>query len=325
MPASAVADPSILTSAQTPQTMQAWANLLDTIFPPTTNQSQSSSGTEISTSTVDSAANDPIRALLALLIPGAQGGVDNPQSKAMIAQLLQQFKEGAGGLSGIAAAGNSAGVYNSSTQGLLTNDAMARAVAAASAGIGTQQNQQQLIIAQLLATLSAGSRTTTASRATTGQQSTNTSKSGGGASAAGKGLLGAGAAAAAAKAIKNAFEGRGQRFQSEGDQEGDYPQFGTYGKDSEGDQPGDYPEVGYQAGNIGAELGTDFPPEGEIADSGNTISEVDLGGIDFDLGDFLSDDSSETNFDFIDGFSGIDFVDSGGDGEDIPDFTGGDF
>lgn len=346
MAATPVADPSVLTNAQTPQTLQAWTNLLDSVFGGgTTTTNTSGDETSTQTSETDSAANDPIRALLALLIPGASGGMNNPQSQQLIAGLLQQFKEGAGGLSGIAAAGNSAGVYNSSTQGLLANDAMARAVAAAAGTIGTQQNQQQQIIAQLLATLSAGSRRTTQTGTRNTNQTQQQSRSGSPAAQnAMRAAAAAGAAKAAAKGISNLFSNKASIKPGGGPEEDNEAMARLAGglEGNKGDQAGDYPQHGVTGGNVMEFSGDPADPFGiggydpewgnygtggldaMIMDfSGDTNDPFGLGG--YDIGDYSGGDAGGgMDFSFLDGFSGIDFGDSGS-SDDGSGGYGGDF
>lgn len=312
MPANTVTDPSLLTNAQTPQTLQAWNNLLESVFgTPATTTDSNSAGTSntttanASSSQVTSDANDPIKALLAMLIPGSQGGIANPQSQALIQNLLTQFKEGAGGLSGIQSAGNAAGVYNSSTQGLLANDAMSRAIAAAAGTIGTQQNQQQNIIAQLLATLSAGSRTTNqtgitnAATTTANQQSSSTAKGGSLSGSAGNALKAAAGAAVAAKAIKDAFNQNSPVGDSKGDQEGDYPQYPAQGRSDRQDDTSNFPSTTtptdpQENGDLGA-----IDNQNALDDSGVTFEDpFGVGG--YDIGDFTANDQSAPNFDFMD-------------------------
>lgn len=314
MPANTVSDPSLLTNAQTPQTLQAWNNLLESVFgTPATTTNGSSAGTSNTSSITGSStqtssdANDPIKALLAMLIPGATGGVANPQNQALIQNLLTQFKEGAGGLSGIQAAGNSAGVYNSSTQGLLANDAMSRAIAAAAGTIGTQQNQQQNIIAQLLATLSAGSRSSTQTSGTstagvtTGQTAQTTSKGGSLSGSAGNALKAAAGAALAAKAIKDATgasplkEGQGRQDDQDDTSAMNRGIGGEGRSDSSDDISGITAPIDPQENS---DLGA-IDNQNALDDSGVTFEDP-FGVRGYDIGDFTANDSSGPNFDFMD-------------------------
>jgi len=209
-----------------PTDAKGWADLFAQIFggAPTTKTEtgaktetgtklESGQKTEGQMDIVSSAATEPMMQMLAQLIPGSTGGLANPQAQQLIEGLLTQFKEGSSGLSGIQAAGNAAGVYNSSTQGLLANDAMSRALASAAGVVSTQQNQQQQVIANLLNSLRAGTQqqsrvtgtntgqtTQTAGQTNTGQ--TTTTQTGGlaqtnaGRAAAALGALGAAMGAA---------------------------------------------------------------------------------------------------------------------------------
>lgn len=275
---------------------KGWADLFAQIFggAPTTKTesgSKTESGTKLESGQktegqmdiMSSAATEPLMQMLTQLIPGSTGGLANPQAQQLIAGLLTQFKEGAGGLSGIQAAGNAAGVYNSSTQGLLANDAMSRALAQAAGAVNTQQNQQQQVIANLLNSLRAGTQqqtrvtgtntgtaTQTAGQTNTG--GTTTTQTGGlaqtpaGRAAAALGALGAatgalsGGSSRKPPAKPNPSPGTNQAktptpetaatgspagsgTSGENPEPGSDP-FATGGQPPIGDQPGDYPQTG---------------------------------------------------------------------------------
>lgn len=241
--AATIEDNTILSN---PQTIQQWLNLIEQVTGSgTTNQNQSSS----SSTTTTSEANDPIKALIAMLIPGATGGIANPQAQALIQAIFTQFKEGTGGLSGIQAAGNAAGVYNSSTQGLLANDAMSRAIAQSAAAIQTGQNNQQQVIAQLLAALGNNSRTVNQ----TGQTNTATSRS---PSSAGRALGAAAGAGLAANALKNLLGAKpGGKTPSSNEGQG---------------SPGEVPELTQGAGNNPYNPYPDDPEEQQRINEGLT-------------------------------------------------------
>lgn len=310
MPAAQVTNPSVLSN---PQTLQSWSNLLQSLF----GTSEETSGSE--TTVAGSAATDPIMALLAQILPGATGGVNNPEIQQLLTAIFTQFKEGAGGLSGIQGAANTAGVYNSTTQGLLANDALARAVAQSAGVVGTFQNQRQQTAANLLNTLMQGTRGTRTNR----QSSTQRGGSLGG--NAGKAAMGAAAGAAAAKAaqaIAKAYNNRSQGLASEGDQGGDEGYLRSPTTDRTLGDGEDQRESGASnwwedqpAGGGGMEF--------DAWDSGNSPDNFDIGsgaeGSDFsnfDIGDFFANEDSSPDFSFLD-VEG----DMGGGGSFEPEFV----
>ncbi len=322
MAAEPIQNTSVLSN---PQTLQQWLNLIEGV---TGSGTTNTSGSSSSTTTNISDANDPIKALLAALLPGASGGMNNPQAQQLIQAIFTQFKEGAGGLSGIQAAGNAAGVYNSSTQGLLANDAMARAIAQSAGVVQKGQNDQQQVIAQLLSILANSSRTTNQTGTTNSQSSKSPSSAG---SALGKMAAGA----LGANALKKLLDKTG----------GDKPkESSNLGQGSPGEDPDSTVSPGSQQGlwdpnaapdqdsiNEGLTRGLEFgefennPQDpfsllGYAEDGGMTGANEDdpfgVGG--WDIGDFVGNDAGSGNgsWDFIEPDAG----DSGG-----SDFSGFEF
>lgn len=186
-----ISNPSILSN---PAALQQWSTLLDSVMGTSTT-------TTGGTSSQGSSDADPLLMQLIQQMMGAQGGGANQANiMALLAPIFAQFRDGAlPGIQGMANAGG--GVYNSTTQGLLQNDALARAVAQGGGVVVQQQNNAQTQIANLLKILAESTKRNNT------QQSSNASKSGN-AGSMGKAALGGAAAAAAAKAAKAAFANR---------------------------------------------------------------------------------------------------------------------
>lgn len=178
-----ISDPSILSN---PAQMQQWSNLIESLFGSSENRTSS---------TQSSSAADPIIMQLLQQLMGTAGqGASAANIQALIAPIMMQLRDQT--LPGIQQAANSGGgVFNSSTQRLLQNDALARATALGGEAVVKQQNNQQTQIMNLLNILAQATKST--------QQQQSASKPGT-ASNLGKAALGAAAAKKLAKAFQNA-------------------------------------------------------------------------------------------------------------------------
>ena len=178
-----VANPSILSN---PGQMQQWSNLIESLFGSSENRT---------TNTQSGSAADPFLTQLIQQLMGTAGqGANEANIQALIAPIMMQLRDQA--LPGIQQGANAGGgIFNSSTQKLLQNDALARATALGGEAAVKQQNNQQNQLMNLLNILAQ------ATKSTTQQQS---SSKPGTASNLGKAALGAAAAKKLANAFKNA-------------------------------------------------------------------------------------------------------------------------
>lgn len=178
-----IANPSILSN---PGQMQQWSNLIESLF---------GSEETRTTNTQSGSAADPIIMQMLQQLMGTSGqGANAANIQALIAPIMMQLRDQA--LPAIQQGANAGGgVFNSSTQKLLQNDALARATALGGEAVVKQQNNQQTQIMNLLNILAQATKST--------QQQQNASKPGT-ASNLGKAALGAAAASKLAKAFQNA-------------------------------------------------------------------------------------------------------------------------
>jgi len=222
------------TMFSTPANLQGWSNLIDSLF----GKSSTETSNQQQLTQLGSAADAPMMAIIQQLMGQAQG-VNSPQMQALLAPIFAQFRDVA--LPGIQNAANAGGgVYNSTTQQLLKNDALARATAQGGGALVAQQNNLQQQLAALLGILARSTQTT--AQATQGSKQSSTS---GNAGNIGK-LAGMGAgAAAAAKAIRSLTSSKindqSARFESIGDQEGDYPEYPAQGRSDRQDDTSGMP------------------------------------------------------------------------------------
>ena len=179
----APSNPSILNN---PALIQQWLGILETLSPSATNVNANENS--ISTATGSSSADAGITAMITQLINSlAPGGATDQNVKALIAPIMASFKDSA--LPQIQGQANTGGgVYNSTTQQLLSNDALARAVAQSGGVMVSQQNSIQSQITNLLNILAQSTRkVTTVGSKQTAQSTQKTSQLPAAAKAAGAG------------------------------------------------------------------------------------------------------------------------------------------
>lgn len=214
-----------------PQTLQQWLQVLEGLFPSSVNTSGTTSGT--STTINSSDADNPILAMVQMLMGQLGQGVNSSSIQALLGPIFAQLRDVA--LPGIQGRANSAGVYNSQTQRLLQGDALARATAQGGAVVATQQNAIQAQIATLLNTLAQSTRRTNQA---TNQSNNQTQQKSGQAGNAAKAALGAAGAGGLAKLVDKLKEGninnQNEKFDVTRDDEGNLlsdKQFNITGDD----------------------------------------------------------------------------------------------
>jgi len=290
--------------------LQDWSNLIDSMF----GKSQTVDKNEQVLTQLSSQADNPLMLMIMQLMGQAKEGVNSQQIQALLGPIFQQLQTAT--IPGIQNAANAGGgVYNSTTQQLLKNDALARATAQGGNLVVTQQNNLQQQLAALMAILAKSTQTTAQNTGSSTKTSNSGSVSGGG---LGKALgMGAGAAAAA-KAIKNLTTSQpykgGQGRSDEQDDTSGMPAWKDPNSGSDNikpsSPPGEAPDAtnytpepfaegagslnaGGTEGNVGAELGTDFL-DGIFG--GNEGSFENSGG--FGAGEYDSGGGGESFFDF---------------------------
>ncbi len=293
---------------ENPANLQQWSNLIDSLFG--TERNTNTSGTSTTSQSNSSAADGPLQVLIAQLMGTMGQGVNSAQIQALLGPIFMNLRDNAlPGVQGLANAGG--GVYNSSTQRLMQNDALARATAQGGSLVVQQQNQQQTQLATLLGILARSTAQQQTNQANNSNTRNTTAGNAGNAARTAAGL------AAAANKLKALLEGRqsqGVGDLSGGDFEGDRNsssdfQGGQGRSDSSDDTSGQEqynpdsdpatfwgtedagangysdPNMPFDGGNDTSWLDGIFDPEGDWGDFGgsfdfdNTDNPVDPGDL----------------------------------------------